>query len=92
MPASAHLVNGRLMDFIEFDDEFAIVKMRPPREIQGLTLAQADIRATYGVTVVGVKTPGRDFTYATPDTLVAEGDVVIVSGHTALIDKFSARR
>ena len=31
----AHLVNGRLMDFIEFDDDFAIVKMRPPREVQG---------------------------------------------------------
>ena len=87
----AHLVNGRLMDFIEFDDGFAIVKMRPPREIQGLTLAQSDIRAIYGVTVVGVKSPGRDFTYATPDTTVAEGDLVIVSGHTELIEKFSAR-
>jgi len=87
----AHLVNGRLMDFIEFDDGFAIVKMRPPREIQGLTLAQSDIRATHGVTVVGVKSPGRDFTYATPDTIVAEGDVVIVSGHTGLIENFSAR-
>src|SRR5699024_9456165 len=28
----ARLVNGRLMDFIEFDDDFVIVKMRPPRE------------------------------------------------------------
>ena len=87
----AHLVNGRLMDFIEFDDGFAIVKMRPPREIQGLTLAQSDIRAIHGVTVVGVKSPGRDFTYATPDTVVAADDVVIVSGHTGLIEKFSAR-
>lgn len=87
----AHLVNGRLMDFIEFDDGFAIVKMRPPREIRGLTLAQSDIRARYGVTVVGVKSPGRDFTYAAPDTTVAEGDLVIVSGHTELIEKFAAR-
>src|SRR5699024_7637222 len=56
----AHLVNGRLMDFIEFDDEFAIVKMRPPREIQGLTLAESDNRDTYGVTCEGVKTQRGD--------------------------------
>lgn len=87
----AHLVNGRLIDFIEFDDDFAIVKMRPPREIQGFTLAQSDIRATYGVTVVGVKSPGRDFTYATPETMVAPHDVIIVSGHTDLIERFAGR-
>ena len=28
----AHLVTGKLMDYIEFDDGFAIVKMRPPME------------------------------------------------------------
>ncbi len=87
----AHLVNGRLMDFIEFDDDFAIVKMRPPQEIQGFTLAQSDIRSNYGVTVVGVKSPGRDFTYATPETMVAPHDVLIVSGHTTLIERFSNR-
>lgn len=87
----AHLVNGRLIDFIEFDDDFAIVKMRPPREIQGFTLSQSDIRSTYGVTVVGVKSPGRDFTYATPDTMVAPHDVIIVSGHTDLIERFANR-
>ena len=87
----AHLVNGRLMDFIEFDDDFAIVKMRPPREVQGMTLAQSDIRQRYGVTVVGVKSPGKDFTYAVPETMVAAHDLLIVSGHTAQIEKFSQR-
>ena len=87
----AHLVNGRLMDFIEFDDGFAIVKMRPPREVQGMTLAESDIRAKFGVTVVGVKSPGKDFTYAVPETMVSSHDLVIVSGHTHLIEKFSNR-
>lgn len=87
----AHLLNGRLMDFIEFDDGFAIVKMRPPREVQGMTLAESDIRAKFGVTVVGVKSPGKDFTYAVPETMVSSHDLVIVSGHTHLIEKFSNR-
>ncbi|MBK0331291.1 TrkA family potassium uptake protein [Brachybacterium halotolerans subsp. kimchii] len=87
----AHLVNGRLIDFIEFDDGFAIVKMRPPQEIMGFTLQESDIRAKYGVTVVGVKSPGRDFTYAGPDTKVSQHDLLIVSGHTELIERFSNR-
>ncbi|MFC0675870.1 potassium channel family protein [Brachybacterium hainanense] len=87
----AHLVNGRLIDYIEFDDGFAIVKMHPPRETQGFTLEESDIRAKYGVTVVGVKSPGRDFTYATPKTMVTAHDLLIVSGHTELIERFSNR-
>ncbi|WP_114853699.1 TrkA family potassium uptake protein [Brachybacterium sp. YJGR34] len=87
----AHLVNGKLMDFIEFDDDFAIVKMRPPREVQGMTLAKSDIRKNFGVTVVGVKSPGKDFTYAVPETMVAAHDLLIVSGRTGQIEKFSQR-
>ena len=61
----AHLVSGRMLDFIEFDDDFAIVKMYPPKPIRGMTLTESDVRSKYGVTVVGVKSPGKPFTYAT---------------------------
>lgn len=88
---TAHLVNGRMLDFIEFDDDFAIVKMHPPVEVVGLTLAESDVRKKYGVTVVGVKTPGEDFTYAQAPTRVGPRDTLIVSGRTDLIEKFAAR-
>jgi trk system potassium uptake protein TrkA len=87
----AHLVSGKLLDYIEFEDGFAIVKMRPPRETRGFTLAEAQIRAKYGVTVVGVKSPGKDFTHAVPSTKVSAHDVIVVSGETALLQRFAAR-
>jgi trk system potassium uptake protein TrkA len=87
----AHLVSGKLLDYIEFDDGFAIVKMRPPKETQGFTLAESNVRRKYGVTIVGVKSPGQDFTYALPDTMVTSHDTLIVSGHTELIERFAAR-
>jgi trk system potassium uptake protein len=87
----AHLVTGKLLDYIEFDDGFAIVKMRPPREAQGFTLAESAIRRKYGVTVVGLKSPGKDFSYAVPETRVSAHDLLIVSGHSELIEKFAAR-
>jgi trk system potassium uptake protein TrkA len=87
----AHLVNGKLKDYIEFDDGFAIVKMKPPQEAIGFTLAQSAIRSKYGVTIVGVKSPGQDFTYAVPETKVTAHDTLIVSGPTELIERLAAR-
>jgi trk system potassium uptake protein len=87
----AHLLNGKLMDYIEFDDGFAIVKMKPPQEAIGFTLAQSKIRSKYGVTIVGVKAPGEDFTYAVPETKVTAHDTLIVSGPTALLDGLASR-
>jgi trk system potassium uptake protein TrkA len=85
----AHLLTGRLIDYIEFDDGYAIVKMRAPQEAWGTTLREAALRSKYGVTVVGVKRPGRDFTHALPDTEVQRGDLLIVSGHSEVIEKFA---
>lgn len=86
----AHLVSGRMLDFIEFDDDFAIVKMYPPKQIRGMTLGESQVRKKFGITVVGVKSPGKDFTYATPDTVVSNHDLIIASGNTADLDRFSA--
>ena len=88
---AAHLVSGRMLDFIEFDDDFAIVKMYPPRETVGFTLDESKVRSKYGVTIVGVKSPGEDFTYARPETKVSSRDMLIVSGHVDLLERFAAR-
>jgi trk system potassium uptake protein TrkA len=85
----AHLVIGKMIDFIEFDDGFAFVKTRPPAEAIGRSLAESALRAKHGVTVVGVKRRGEAFTYATPQTVVREDDVLIVSGTTATVEAFA---
>ena len=87
----AHLLNGKLMDYIEFDDGFAIVKMRPPQESIGFTLAQSAIRSKYCLTDVGVNSPGQDFTYDVPETKVSGHDTLIVSGPTSLIERLASR-
>jgi trk system potassium uptake protein TrkA len=86
----AHLVTGKMIDFIEFDDGFAIVKTRAPHEMFGRTLAQSAARSKYGITVVGVKRPKEDFTYARPETVIQRGDLLIVSGPTRQTEAFAA--
>ena len=86
----AHLVSGRMLDFIEFDDDFALVKMYPPKPIRGITLGESGVRRKFGITVVGVKSPGKEFTYATPDTVISNHDLIIVSGNSVDIEKFAS--
>jgi trk/ktr system potassium uptake protein len=86
----AHMVTGKMIDYIEFDDDYAIVKTRAPAGLAGQTLAEYGVRSRFGVTIVGIKRPKEDFTYARPETLVQKDDLLIVSGPTALVEKFAA--
>jgi trk system potassium uptake protein TrkA len=85
----AHLVTGRMMDYIALDKGFALVETRAPRELVGRSLGDAGVRARYGVTVVCIKPAGHGFTYATPDTVVCEGDVLLVAGATKQAEGFA---
>ena len=86
----AHMITGKMIDFIEFDDGFAIVKTRAPAEAVGKTLGESALRTKYGVTIVGIKRRGEDFTYAQADTLVHEGDLLIVAARTQAAERFAA--
>jgi trk system potassium uptake protein TrkA len=86
----AHLITGRMLDYIEFDDGFAIAKVRSPNEAVGRTLADVGLRTKWGITVVGIKLPGQDFTYARPETVVPPGCILIVAGDTKKVEQFAA--
>ena len=84
----AHMLTGSMIDFMEFDDGFSIARTLAPRMTLDKTLAQSSPRTHYGVTVVGVKRQGEDFTYARPETMVHRHDQLIVSGPTQKVERF----
>ena len=86
----AHLLNERLLDFIDFGDDFAIARLAAPEPIIGLPLGTSECRRKHDVTVVGVKREGKDFIHAVPDTLILPGDVLVVSGRIDRIEAFAA--
>lgn len=86
----AHLVTGKMTDFIEFDDGFAIAKTGAPKEAWGKTLSESALRSKYGVTVIALKQTRADLTYAKADTIVEPGDQLIVAGTAALVETFAA--
>jgi trk system potassium uptake protein TrkA len=89
----AHLLSGRMLDYIEVDEDFAMVKTKPPRDIVSVPLGETGLRARYGVTVVAVKSQARGeaatFTYATSDTVLMYGDVILVVGTIRDVERFA---
>jgi trk system potassium uptake protein TrkA len=85
-----HLMAGTMLDFIEVDAGWALVKVAPPAEAVGRTLAESSLRRLHNVTVVGTKRPGHDFVYARPETVVTRDDVLIIAGATRDCEQFSA--
>lgn len=85
----AHTMIGRTIDYVELDEGFALVETTAPRELVGRSLADSEVRRRYGVTVVCVKPPGGHFTYATPDTQVGRGDLLVVAGEIRAASAFA---
>jgi trk system potassium uptake protein TrkA len=83
-----HSLAGSILDYFELDPGFAIVETTAPRELLGKTLAQAEVRKRYGITVVCIKPEGGSFTYATPDTVPSDGDILVVAGEKARAEAF----
>lgn len=84
----AHQVTGKVVDFIELDEGFALVEALVPEKLWGMTLYEAQVRANYGVTVVCIKPKGQTFTYAQPDTVLEQDAMLLVAGDTDSVEAF----
>ena len=85
----AHLVTGRMIEFVQLDEGFALVELKPPKQIVGRSLGEAEVRARYGITVVCIKPEGGSFTYATPETVPGPDDILVVAGETDRVEGFA---
>lgn len=85
----AHQLVGRTIDYVQLDKGFALLELPAPAPLVGKSLVDAQVRKTYDVTVVCIKPAGGTFTFATADTLVSEGDLLVVAGSTHSVERFA---
>ncbi|MEU8125973.1 TrkA family potassium uptake protein [Micromonospora sp. NPDC049049] len=88
----AHLLVSRLLNFIEFDDDFAIATVRVPESLVGRTLIDLRPEERFGVRVIGAKLPGERFRYTSDDTTLPQGGVLIVEGGIDQVQRFAGMR
>lgn len=86
----AHLIVSKMLDFVEFGDDFAIAKVLAPPSMTGRPLAELRPADRYGVRVVGVKLPDERFRYATDAMVPAPGSMLIVEGSIDDVQRFAA--
>jgi trk system potassium uptake protein TrkA len=85
----AHLVSGAMLDYIRFDEEFALAKLVADESLSRAPLGDLGLRASFGITVVGVRPPNGTFTYADRQTEIAPGSLIAVAGRITDVDKFA---
>lgn len=69
-----------ILDFIEIDDEHAIFEIQMPKEWNGKTIGQLDVRKKYNINILAIKENGRMNMSISPDTYLSESKSLLVLG------------
>ncbi|WP_395398517.1 potassium channel family protein [Arthrobacter sp. UC242_113] len=85
----AHLVRGSLLDYVEFEDDFVMIRTSPPTEARDRPLGVLGLRDKYGITIVAVKRPGGIWGHTTAQTVLYDDDQIIVQGRKTQAERFS---
>jgi trk system potassium uptake protein TrkA len=86
----AHRVTGKMLEYVQIDEAFALVETRVPRHLEGRSLLDSGIRSEHGVNVVAVKSPGSGFAHPSPGTVLEPGSLLLVAGEIANVERFAA--
>lgn len=69
-----------ILDFIEIDDDHAIFEIQMPKEWNGKTIGQLDVRKKYNINILAIKENGRMNMSISPDTYLSESKSLLVLG------------
>lgn len=76
-----------IFDYIELDEEHAIVEVSVPEEWAGKTVGELDIRKRYGLNIMALKKDERMNLAITPDTRVSKDHTLLVLGTMKQVQK-----
>lgn len=83
-----HLVRGDYLNYIEIEGAHTVVKIHTPAHAVGHSIEDARVHERYGITVVGIKSPGREFQYGSKELVMHRNDELVVMGKEDQIDRF----
>jgi trk system potassium uptake protein TrkA len=76
-------------DYIRIEEDFALVEMEAPESFLGKPLGQSGIRNEYGITIVSVKPPGGVFRHTDANTVLERGELILIAGTPAQLDRLT---
>jgi trk system potassium uptake protein TrkA len=95
MRVANSLISPSIIEHIYLSPEFSIMETMPPKEFVGKSIGTLDIRARYGLTVIGVRRKEASNKAASElnispkaDYVVKEGDIFIILGSNENLERF----
>ena len=85
----AHLVTGRLLEYLALDDDFVLVEVVAPESLVGIPLGDTNLRRDHRVTIVCHKPPGGGFSHADRETVLTPNELIVVAGTRDHVEAFA---
>lgn len=84
------LISSDLFNYFPISADIVIAEVKLPKELVGKTLIEADIRRSWGVTVIAVRHgPEDSYQFFAPDYRMVENDIMLAAGSSEKIARFA---
>lgn len=91
MRLANYLMHDNYLEMVALSEEYSIVDVDIPHDWIGKTLKKLDIRASYGVSVIGIRRGNEININPDSDDELIEDDVLIMLGRNNLLSKYTDR-
>ncbi|WP_346870011.1 TrkA family potassium uptake protein [Clostridium sp. UBA5119] len=78
-----NLCSSNILDYIELSPDFSIAEIVTPKEWEGHSLKDLDLRVRYSVNVVAIKRDDNIEVSPAADEVIQEGDIIVAIGGTS---------
>lgn len=85
--AAIRYASDHILDYIKLDENYAIFEVPVPKEWEGKSIGNIDIRKKYGINIMAVKENGKMNLTVTPEMVLDSGKTMLVLGEQKSIQK-----
>ncbi|RKJ46653.1 TrkA family potassium uptake protein, partial [Butyricicoccus sp. 1XD8-22] len=75
-----NMMSNNVLDYLELSDEHSIMEIKASERIAGFSIKDLDIRANYGINIVGIKRDETILISPNAEEKILLGDVLLVIG------------
>jgi trk system potassium uptake protein len=83
-----NIMSNNVLDYLELSDEHSIMEIRANEKLANHTIIDLDIRAKYGVNIVGLKRGEKIIVSPPASEVILEHDILLVIGADVDINRF----
>jgi trk system potassium uptake protein TrkA len=83
-----NIMSANVLDYLELSDEHSIMEIKSNDRIAGYSIKDLDIRANYGINIIGIKRGEEIIISPGADEKILLGDILLVIGEVVDINRF----